>query len=64
MYREVQDRVRVGYDEWQRMYQSLKQKLGDWDLYWEVFDPRLKSDFCAGSLADVSLTFIETWKKV
>lgn len=30
----------------------LKAKLGEWDLYWEVFDPTKDSEAIRGSLAD------------
>ena len=38
--------------EWGLLYDSLKEKLGDWDLYWMVFDPRTDNEAIHGSLAD------------
>lgn len=38
--------------EWERLYQSLKEKLGEWNLYWQVFDPTKDSEAIRGSLAD------------
>jgi hypothetical protein len=38
--------------EWERLYDSLKEKLGDWDLYRQVFDPTQDSEAIFGSLAD------------
>jgi hypothetical protein len=38
--------------EWGQLYDSLKEKLGDWDLYWMVFDPRTDNEAIHGSLAD------------
>jgi hypothetical protein len=47
-------RANVGstYPQWGRLYELLKEKLGDWDLYWEVFDPRKDNQAIHGSLAD------------
>ena len=38
--------------EWGRLYELLKDKLEDWDLYWQVFDPTKDSEAIRGSLAD------------
>jgi len=38
--------------EWKELYERLKRHLGDWDLYWQVFDPTTDRSANAGSLAD------------
>jgi hypothetical protein len=38
--------------EWGELYNFLKEKLGDWDLYHQVFDPTEDSEAILGSLAD------------
>src|SRR5215467_5696326 len=38
--------------QWQEIYNSLKEKLGDWVPYSMVFDPRKDTDVINGSLAD------------
>jgi len=38
--------------EWDRLYHSLKEKLGDWNLYRQVFDPTQDTEAIFGSLAD------------
>ncbi len=45
-------RTRMKEAEWGRLYESLKEKLEDWDLYWQVFDPTKDSEAIRGSLAD------------
>ncbi|MGA9473061.1 MAG: DUF5063 domain-containing protein [Terriglobales bacterium] len=45
-------RSRVKQEEWGQLYESLKEKLGDWNLYWQVFDPTKDSEAVHGSLAD------------
>jgi uncharacterized protein DUF5063 len=44
--------VRQAVQEWGQLYNSLKEKLGDWDLYWQVFDPCADNQAIAGTLAD------------
>jgi hypothetical protein len=44
--------TRMREPEWGRLYELLKEKLGDWDLYWQVFDPTKDSEAIRGSLAD------------
>lgn len=44
--------TRMKEAEWERLYQSLKEKLGEWNLYWQVFDPTKDSEAIRGSLAD------------
>ena len=34
----------IGHKAWQDPYELLKEKLGDSDLYWEVFDPVAESE--------------------
>lgn len=43
---------RMGYQQWSALYDQLKEKLGDWDLYWEVFDPTKDNEAIHGTLAD------------
>lgn len=50
--REEIKRTRVKQEEWGQLYDSLKEKLGDWNLYWQVFDPTKDSEAIYGSLAD------------
>jgi hypothetical protein len=38
--------------EWGKLYTSLKEKLGDWDLYRQVFDPTEDNEAIFGTLAD------------
>ena len=26
-------------DQWRQLYNLLKEKLGNWDVYWQVFNP-------------------------
>jgi hypothetical protein len=44
--------VRLTNEEWKQLYDSLKNKLRDWDLYWQVFDPTTDKESVCGSLAD------------
>src|SRR5258705_10588900 len=37
--------------KWGELYDALREKLGDWDLYWMVFDPRTDNEAIHGSLA-------------
>lgn len=43
---------KVRYAEWEQLYNSLKEKLGDWDLYHQVFDPTHDNEAIVGTLAD------------
>lgn len=45
-------RSRMKEAEWGQLYALLKEKLGDWNLYWQVFDPTQDSEAIRGSLAD------------
>jgi hypothetical protein len=40
------------HEAWQVLYESLKEKLGDSNLYWEVFNPVTESEAIQASLAD------------
>jgi hypothetical protein len=50
--RQVRARARMTDEEWGRLYNSLKERLGDWDLYWQVWDPTKDTEAIRGSLAD------------
>lgn len=39
-------------EEVERLYSQLKEKLGDWDLYHQVFDPTQDNEALFGTLAD------------
>ena len=45
-------KARQGEQEWGQLYSLLKEKLGDWDLYRQVFDPTEDTEAISGSLAD------------
>jgi hypothetical protein len=49
-----QSRAEIGmkHEEWSRLYRALKEKLGDWNLYWKVFNPTKDNEAIHGSLAD------------
>jgi len=44
--------VRMTDEQWGQLYNQLKEKLGDWDLYRQVFDPTTDKEADCGSLAD------------
>ncbi|MBZ5693856.1 MAG: DUF5063 domain-containing protein [Acidobacteriia bacterium] len=44
--------VEMEYKTWQNLYELLQEKLGDSNLYWEVFDPVKETEAIQGSLAD------------
>ncbi|MFZ3264951.1 MAG: DUF5063 domain-containing protein [Terriglobales bacterium] len=44
--------TRMKEAEWGQLYELLKEKLGEWNLYWQVFDPTNDSEAIRGSLAD------------
>ena len=50
--RKIRAETEMKQQEWGQLYDSLKEKLGDWDLYWMVFDPRTDNEAIHGSLAD------------
>jgi hypothetical protein len=44
----VQEHIR----QWGQLYELMKDKLGDWNLYHQVFDPTQDTEAVAGALAD------------
>jgi hypothetical protein len=44
--------ARRSTQEWGQLYNLLKEKLGDWDQYWQVFDPTEDKEALSGTLAD------------
>jgi hypothetical protein len=44
--------IRQRMEEWNRLYTSLKDKLGEWEVYRQVFDPTQDTEAVHGSLAD------------
>jgi hypothetical protein len=40
------------HEDWSQLYNALREKLGDGDLYWHVFDPIKENEAIRGSLAD------------
>lgn len=50
--RQLRAKARMKEEEWGQLYNSLKEKLGEWDLYWQVFDPTKDNEAIYGSLAD------------
>jgi hypothetical protein len=44
--------VRQRAEEWDWLYNSLKEKFGEWDIYRQVFDPTRDTEAIHGSLAD------------
>jgi hypothetical protein len=49
---ESSDSPRKKSQEWDGLYNSLKEKLGDWNPYHQVFDPTQDNEAIFGSLAD------------
>lgn len=49
---EIPKRTLSTHDEWKRRYRLLGENLGDWDAYWEIFDPISETDSVGGTLAD------------
>ena len=48
-----QPNLRMTNEEWNNLYQSLKQRVEGWDLYKKVFDPtKIDDEPIFGSLAD------------
>ena len=45
-------RAPMSPDEWNKLYELLKEKLGDANLYWTIFDPTETNEAIYGSLAD------------
>lgn len=50
--RKVRGETEMRQQDWGQLCDSLKEKLGDWNLYWMVFDPRTDNEAIHGSLAD------------
>lgn len=50
--RRIRAKTQMQQEEWDRLYNSLKGKRGDGDLYWQGFDPRTNNEAIHGSLAD------------
>jgi hypothetical protein len=50
--RRNRSNVEMTDEQWGKLYNSLKEKLGDLNLYWQVFDPMKDSEAIRGSLAD------------
>jgi hypothetical protein len=49
---EIRVNARQSEQEWGQLYNLLKEKLGDWDRYWQVFDPTENDEAIFGTLAD------------
>lgn len=49
---EEVESARVPKIEWSRIYDALGQVVGDWGIYWQVFDSTEEDEPVAGSLAD------------
>jgi hypothetical protein len=45
-------RLRLSDAQWRQLHELLKTKLGDLNLYWEVWDPTKDTKAIHGSLAD------------
>src|SRR5579862_327014 len=45
-------RTRLTDEQWQQLYSLLKEKLGDWDLYFLNVTPTTDKEAVCGSLAD------------
>src|SRR5579871_4681482 len=49
------DETPIPGEEWSKLFQSLRVKIGPFDGYWEIYDSTEKSDPVQGSLAgDIS----------
>jgi len=44
--------TRRTHEEWKKLYEQMKTKLGESDLYWQVFDPTKDTEVIRGTLAD------------
>jgi hypothetical protein len=44
--------TRIGHKEWEAICHLLKEKLGDADLYWTVFDPTKDKEIVYGTLSN------------
>ena len=45
-------KIRPNDEQWGQLYNLLKEKLGDWDGYIQVFDPTQDKEAIFGTLAD------------
>jgi len=45
-------KTRLNVEEWDKLYNALQEKLGNWDSYRHVFDPNEDDEAIMGSLAD------------
>lgn len=48
----ARERARSKGAQWGQLYNLLTAKLGDWNPYWQVFDPTKEQEAIYGSLAD------------
>ena len=64
-WKQFMARAKLRNQEWEPRYRALQEKLGDWDLYWLVFDPTDYKDHEAirGSLADAIASIYCTLRK-
>ena len=53
-------KARMSEQQWGELYSLLKEKLWDWNLYSQVFDPTKDREAIDGSLADDIAAFIAT----
>jgi len=44
--------ARMTDDQWRQLYNLLQEKLGNWDVYWQVFNPTTDKEAVCGTLAD------------
>ncbi len=49
---QTRARLRLSDAQWNTLYKSLKVKLGESNVYWQVFDPTKDDEAIHGSLAD------------
>jgi hypothetical protein len=49
---QARARLRLSEAQWAKLHELLKAKLGDLNLYWEVWDPTKDNEAIQGSLAD------------
>jgi hypothetical protein len=49
---QARARLRLSEAQWENLYEFLKAKLGELDLYWQVSDPSKDHEAIHGSLAD------------
>jgi hypothetical protein len=49
---ESEDDTRLSSVAWERIYNAVGKTIGDWDIYWQLFDPTKNNEPGAASLAD------------